>query len=198
MTTAVESSQRGQSVIEFLLLLPMLVGLVVIMLRVNTAIQVSIVNQQYARAQTLFLTMNHHTYPDLYQRVPNFDPYGFNQMMLGVAEETLLESTPENQHPSAPTQNVTRRPSRQDDDAQQEPPERGMVRIRNTITLCTQPNVIRTRKGYEPILPLRAVGNASNRYSVTYAAAGPYNLPSGAFKFEYCRSPFTDGGTVSR
>ena len=38
--------ERGQSLLEFCLLLPVLLGLVTMMIRVNTAIQVSIVNQQ--------------------------------------------------------------------------------------------------------------------------------------------------------
>jgi len=47
------SSERGQSVLEFVFMLPILLGLIVIMVRSNTVIQMSIVNQKYARAQAL-------------------------------------------------------------------------------------------------------------------------------------------------
>ena len=50
--------EDGQSIVEFLVSLPLLVGLAVVLIRVNSAIQMSIVNQQYARAQTLNLTYN--------------------------------------------------------------------------------------------------------------------------------------------
>jgi hypothetical protein len=50
--------EAGQSLLEFLLMFPMLLALVIVLIRVNTAIQISIVNQQYARAQTFVLTSN--------------------------------------------------------------------------------------------------------------------------------------------
>ncbi len=53
MTTAASLShpESGQSVLEFLLLIPLIVALTVLLVKMNAVIQVSIVNQQYARAQ---------------------------------------------------------------------------------------------------------------------------------------------------
>ena len=49
--------------LEFLVMLPLMVGLAMLMIRVNTVIQMGIVNQQYARAQALFVAGNGSEYP---------------------------------------------------------------------------------------------------------------------------------------
>ncbi|MEO5970142.1 MAG: hypothetical protein ABIQ95_09460, partial [Bdellovibrionia bacterium] len=57
-TKTVKSNNEGQSVIEFIFMLPLLIGMSTLLVNINTAIQMGIVNQQYARFQTLFLTFN--------------------------------------------------------------------------------------------------------------------------------------------
>ncbi len=49
-------AQAGQSLLEFVLMLPVIFGLANVIYRANMAIQQSIVNQQYARQQTLIIT----------------------------------------------------------------------------------------------------------------------------------------------
>ena len=93
--------------LEFLLMLPVMMGLVILMIRVNSAIQVSIVDQQYARAQAHFLTFGSPVFPQISQRVPNLDGKGYNQMVMGVSDNlTSLRAQPT--YPGATTQNIAR------------------------------------------------------------------------------------------
>lgn len=127
--------EAGQSLIEFLLMLPLLIGMVIILIRVNTAIQISIVDQQYARAQALFLTFNSPFYPKLnIQQV--LGQSKINQMMVGVSDNVAPESG--SYSPTATVQRITRTLANVGSDSpKEEPIQRGKVRIRNTVTLCT-------------------------------------------------------------
>lgn len=179
---SVAGNQGGQSVLEFLLLLPLLLGFAGLMVRMNQAIQVSIVNQKYARAQALFLTMNNREYPALYQRVPNLTASGYNQMFLGVSENPAPDAnSDEPYNPEATVSRVSRKAGGGSDNAQEEPDERSRVRIRTTVALCTQPNVLMQGNRAVPILPLDERS--------PYKAIGEYKYPAGNFKFDYCRSP---------
>jgi hypothetical protein len=82
--------------------------------------------------------------------------------------------------PRASVQNVARRKPAgfQGDAVQQEPNERANVRIRSTVTLCTQANVVAGQGRDVPLLPLNG----------DWKAAGPSNLNEGS-RFEYCKSP---------
>src|SRR4051812_17762912 len=81
----VAKNDEGQSVLKFLLMLPMMVALVVILVRINTAIQIAIVDQQYSRTQALALSYNSSVYPLLRLRNPHLTDKGYNQMILGVS-----------------------------------------------------------------------------------------------------------------
>ena len=142
--------EHGQSVLEFVFMLPVLLGLIVIMVRSNTAIQMSIVNQKYARAQALWLTFNSPHYPKLSFRTAGtagdqFVQYGFNRMVIGMAE-TPVDDT--GGKPTASMQPVTRGgvPA-PEGPSQSEPIDRAQVRIRTTVALCTQTNAIVTSEG---------------------------------------------------
>src|SRR5947209_8462468 len=100
-----ESDNRGQSVLEFLFMLPIMVALTMMLVKVNTAIQVSIVNQQYARAQALWLTFNSPIYPALVSRMANFLPRAFNQMIIGVSDNLAV---PTGYEPKAMEQKINR------------------------------------------------------------------------------------------
>ncbi|MFZ9596757.1 MAG: hypothetical protein ACO3A2_11875 [Bdellovibrionia bacterium] len=115
--------------------------------RINTAIQMSIVNQKYARAQALNLTANSPYYPAIKNPTSlNADdgPRGrllsqrANQMILGVSDNIAGASTRE-YVPIATEQMIVRKASL----AKRNPPgEEGnlrldWVRIRNSVTLCT-------------------------------------------------------------
>jgi len=72
-------------------------ALVIVLARVNMAIQVSIVNQQYATAQAHWLAFNSAPFfPQLFLRVRNFQeaPKRGNLMILGVSSNTVPEDEP--------------------------------------------------------------------------------------------------------
>lgn len=149
--------EKGQSVIEFVFMLPILVGLIVVMVRTNTVIQMSIVNQKYARAQALWLTFNSPYYPRLSFRKPkdtcgDFDSndqfirYGFNRMVIGMADQPVEDTGGK---ADAVTQYVARdnAQSGAEGPSQSEPLDRAKVRVRTTVALCTQTNAIVTSQG---------------------------------------------------
>lgn len=156
-------SEEGQSIVEFLFMLPVVIGITLVLVRVNTAIQVSINNQQYARAQLFFINQNSPIYPRLDLRDALIER-GSSQMVLGVSNNIT-----EGQYytPEATTQAVTR-PGQDggSNDTQQEPFERGMVRVRNTVALCT------------PVLALAPNLPVSSQYFGEQTS------------FQYCRSPY--------
>lgn len=142
--------ESGQSVLEFLLMLPLMLGLTALTLRMNMAIQMSIVNQQYARAQAFHLTFHSPYYPEaIGARREN----GFNQMVMGVSEN-LPESEGEagEYQPEASVAVVARnrRLANRPGGAQEQPRERSHVRVRNTVTLCTASHFVVTDRGRQP------------------------------------------------
>ena len=143
-------TQSGQSIVEFLILLPFLIGLTVIMIRANTAIQFSIVDQQYARAQAFFLAFNHNTYPSLLgsdgapalRSVLTEDAQ--NQLVLGVSNQAPPDSDEANFQPDAQVQRVARTLKKAGAIGApgEQPTERGHVRVRNTVGMCIPSTVI--------------------------------------------------------
>lgn len=143
------SDDSGQSILELLFLLPMLVGLIVILIRVNTAIQISIVNQQYSRSMIFFSNMNSPTYPSrtLYKRAVALNAL-VNQMTFGVSDKPIGQNDNDfeaTNTPEASTQYVARKP-RQGSEEPGNVSQRGRVRIRNTVTLCTPALALRVNK----------------------------------------------------
>lgn len=132
------NGEAGQSVIEFLLMFPLLVGIAVLLVRMNMAIQVSIVNQKYTRAQTFFLAFNSPYFPSIAQREG-----GVNQITMGISDEVVPSDTADFQ-PGATRVMISR--SRKlagaEPPAQNEPAQTGFVRVRNTMTMCSQSNLI--------------------------------------------------------
>jgi hypothetical protein len=149
----------GQSLLEFLLLLPFLLGLTILMIRANQAIQISIVNQQYARAQTHFITFNSPYYPD--NRVGRRDEMirnGVHAITLGVGEKSIGGDDEESSDiPEAPMQMVARSEQKAGPKpaAQEESERSGWVRIRNTITLCSGSLAFQSGGGF---LDLKRIG----------------------------------------
>ena len=133
------SNESGQSVIEFMLMLPLMLALTVLLVKMNTAIQMSIVNQQYARAQLTFLTFNSSSYPQRKLVKSLFERTNSNRMIIGVAENSFPpEGTAA---PEASTYTVARNSKRVGaDPPQDEPRQRAKVRIRDTVEMCTQNN----------------------------------------------------------
>ncbi len=163
-------TQEGQSILEFLLLLPIMVGIVAVMIKVNSLIQMAIVNQQYARSQALFLTYNSPVYPELRFRAGNsgMEAQGYSQMVVGVSEN--IADGGSEYEPEASTQNILRtigQPIGNDDPRFEGSRLRGLVRVRNTVTLCTQTNSVAIKGGFIPA----------------------YRMQEGV-QLQYCRSPF--------
>ena len=145
------ANERGQSVLEFIFMLPILLGLIVVMVRTNTAIQMSIVNQRYAREQATWLTFNSPYYPRLSFRKEGsaedqFIKTGFNRMVIGMADQPVDDT---GGTAVAVTQVVARDTgaAASDGPAQAQPEDRSKVRIRTTVALCTQTNVVVTPQG---------------------------------------------------
>ncbi len=181
---------KGQSLLEFLVMMPVLFGLALVMIKINTAIQVSIVNQQYARAQGLFLAFNSPTYPQLkfrYGDDRSMVARGFNQLVLGVSQEGGSEDLPADKlNPVAPTQNVVRSQRKVgSNQIQSEPADRGIVRVRTIVSLCTQSSVVNDGGGITAILP----GNVQGE--VNFVATGEYRIPEtpSVDAWAFCRSP---------
>ncbi len=150
-------SDDGQSVLEFVFMLPILVGLIVVMVRTNSVIQMSIVNQKYARAQALWLTFNSPYYPRLsfrkskdacgdFDSNDQFIRYGFNRMIIGMADQPVDDTGGK---ANAVTQLVARDSAKAGPEgpSQSEPQDRAKVRVRTTVALCTQTNAIVTSQG---------------------------------------------------
>lgn len=172
-----QNRESGQSLLEFMLMLPMMIGLVLILVRVNSAIQVSIVNQQYARAHALALNFNSPVYPELRFRVRDLIPHGDNQMVILVAGEPVPENG--DLQPTAATSYIARKKGISDKD-DKDADERALVRIRDTVTICTQSNVVGSASAPSPVLALGP--------EPTFRALGPYNLSEQPQQFQYCRS----------
>jgi hypothetical protein len=175
---------RGQSVLEFLLMLPMMVGLVVILVKVNTTIQISIVDQQYSRAQALWLTFSSPVYPLLRIREGQLTKKKYNQMVLGVSDNAAPAGN-EPYEPLASTHYIARKKG-EADNGDKEAKERALVRVRNTVTLCTQPNVVTGPGGIVPILPL---ADLSGGKGLSFAAGGLSAIGENPHQFDFCGSP---------
>ncbi len=179
------AKEQGQSILEFLILLPMLVGITMILIRINTAIQISIVNQQYARAQTLFLAYNSAFYPEL-SKHDRLISNSTNQMIVGVSDnsEGSNQSGQTSYVPRATVQLVARTPRIvAPNQPQEEPTTRAKVRIRSTVTLCTP--VISLSSGNGTGHAILAV---TPRLRPPFDAVGSSTLSEGS-RFNYCGSP---------
>jgi len=165
-------SNGGQSLIEFVFMLPVMFGMIFILIRVNSAIQVSIVNQKYSRQRLLELVGNSPHYPDVGQRLTEMVTNGINRMVVGVSEE-LIPDKAVDFTPSATTQVITAKKDSSgtaSDAAQEEPDFRAKVRIRNTVELCTPTLSGRSLQG--GLAPLsEAMSNASFD-TVTFCSGG--------------------------
>ena len=167
--------EKGQSILEFVLLLPILLGLSVVLVRVNTVIQASIVNQKYSRAQVLFLTFNSPHYPQKENGIKGaLRDDGIHQLSVGVAETAPPSGDaedPGNKYkPDAPSFRVNRTRNAKGGTSPPEPgadpDETANVLVRNTVTLCTEVLGIKGQDGVLPISQLnesvKAVDLAGN------------------------------------
>lgn len=184
-TMAAKQSSRkdsGQSIVEFLIMLPLLVGLTVVLLRVNSLIQISIVNQQYARAQALWIAFNSPVYPPVYSqgrplRKSAMEEKEYNRMVIGISENQP-DGEDGSYTPETQTQMIARTKAKAGPEGppQEEPSERGFVKVRTTVALCSQSFVMQGQGGTVPIT------SANLREGITPKS------------FLYCRSPLDQEG----
>jgi hypothetical protein len=126
--------ERGQSLIEFVLILPVMVGMLFLMLRVSSGVQVSIVNQKYSRLRIFEFASNAPYYPSLARFRDSFVAQNSNRMVIGVSEEPLTGEG----EPEAPSFKVNAsRVVVGSSEIKSEPTQRSEVRVRNTVELCT-------------------------------------------------------------
>jgi hypothetical protein len=144
------SDERGQSLLEFLFLLPVLLGMVFILFRVSATIQMSIVNQKYIRSHMLNSNFNSAVYPRRERVVSDFAPYNYNRMVMGMGEEPVDEENEGRVDASVSMITRSKRLAGSRGPDQDEPVERSYVRIRNTIAMCTQFNVVSNGGAPEP------------------------------------------------
>ena len=130
-------NRSGQSLVEFVFMLPLIVGMLVLLIRVNSAIQVSIVNQKYSRQRLFELIANNSTYPSDARR-DALRGRKEHRLLVGVSEESTGDQA--DLQVSAPTEWITRSKKAAmgaSTQAQSEPDQRAEVRIRNTVEICT-------------------------------------------------------------
>lgn len=131
--------------LELMFMLPLLFGFAVILYKVTMVMQVSINNAQYARSQIYVLTRNSPEFPRLgLRRDPSMFAGGKqDRMVLGVADidtgagESKIE-------PIATKIDISRTSStaKGSSEAGENIKNRTKVRIRNTMAICTQLNVV--------------------------------------------------------
>jgi hypothetical protein len=130
--------EEGQSIFEFVILFPLLLGMTALLIRMNSVIQVSIVNQKYARLQTHFLTFNSPYFPSRATGTAGDNRVtGMHHLTVGVGDEAI---GPGADRPRAVEVFVGRSPAAvagASDAANSEPPLRAKVRVRTTVSLCS-------------------------------------------------------------
>ena len=173
--------ESGQSIIEFLLMMPIMVGMMVTLVKANTAAQLSIVNQQYARSHALWLAFNSPIYPERRMVLQDFtNGQNSNQMVILVGEETNDEAKEDSNsgggayHPSAPSYNIEKynTPGKKTSSSgvAKSP---SLVRSFASVSLCTQSNAISVGSGIQ-----------------TADKLGNKNVD-----FRFCAYPFIDQGS---
>lgn len=149
MTTGAEQVRRktwayrrrrtgGQSIVEFALLVPLIVGMLQLLIQVQNAISTAIVNQKYARSTLHFLAFNHRYYPERRFSKNGGEGGYFGGWWVGVDDN--MGTGRGDIVPHAPERKIGLRPG--DDEGQAEFPTvaaRQKVRIRITSFICVPP-----------------------------------------------------------
>lgn len=137
--------EEGQSLLEVVFIFPFLFLFIGLLFKMNMAVQMSIVNTQYARIQAYVLTLNSPEYPRIeFRRSPKmFGLGGQDLMVLGVSDPSALTaSAGEGEMPAIPQiEKVGRKGTTvKGSDDPGEPKLRTGIRVRNTASICTQMN----------------------------------------------------------
>lgn len=172
-----EHDDSGQSVLEFLLILPVMMAVVMLMIRVNTAIQMSVVDQKYARSQITFLAANASEYPQRAGIITELGKDGMNQLVVGVSEDAPRDTEGgEGAETAASTYYIGRRPGGMGEDPANGDSisKRVTIRVRNTVTIC---------------LPMISFGGTPAFDPGGTSGTGPkYNYPENPRAWQFCSS----------
>jgi hypothetical protein len=166
----------GQSVVEFLLVLPLLLTILMLIVRVNTVIQMSIVDQKYAREQVLFISGNSPDYPLRANIVTVLAKSGMNQLVVGVSENKPADADGgEGTDTTASTYYIGRKPGlAESQDSGDDITARATIRVRNTVTLC---------------LPMISFGGTpAFDFNPSGGGQSKYNLPDDPRAWKFCSS----------
>lgn len=146
--TSQRMDEKGQSLLEVLLLVPFLFMFVGLLYKMTMATQMAIVNAQYARSQVYVLTSNSPEYPRLQHRwnPTMFATVGQHRMVLGVSDPSALTTSTGQEgtlEPTPQTQNIARNDADLKGSSDRgEVSKRTVVRVRNTAAICTQLNQV--------------------------------------------------------
>lgn len=176
MAASKHAASGGQSVLEFLLLLPLMMALIMLMIRVNLVIQEGIVDQQWARAQALFVSANGAVYPRRPLIIQDLAGLNYNQFVVGVSDTFIKSTDAEGDgggRATASVYDISGGKLAGSDQNTEEPAQRSKVRVRNTVTLCT---------------PVITVGGAPVRRTLNGVLAS-YNMPENPKSYASCSSP---------
>lgn len=135
-------NQKGQSVLEFLFLMPLVVIFIGLLIRIMIVTQTSIVQQKYARAQALTLTGYSPEFPSTILRQSAYELH-MNQMLIGIAKNNAPAEDAD--YPPRPPIVAVSRPGTDMGQTNPNPSSlrrRGRVRVRTSVTLCSQLNAI--------------------------------------------------------
>lgn len=88
MTTAAKQRQRGQALVEFLVVMPVLMTFLWYLLHITAAINKSIVQQKHARSQTFLRLMNHSSGP---QSEPDMNTMERSAYFVAVMDNVVAQ-----------------------------------------------------------------------------------------------------------
>ena len=137
---------KGQSLLEVIFVLPFLFIFVVVLFKLNLAIQAAINNTQYSRSQMFSLAANSTDYPRLEFRLrkgTGFISQQQDMMILGVSDPSAIQAATDSgtMDPIPQTQTLDKTGKNiigSNDKGEQS--KRNEIRIRNTAAMCTQIN----------------------------------------------------------
>lgn len=131
-----KKSNSGQSILEFAFLIPIFATILFLIIEVETAISMSIVNQKYSRNHMHFLFFNHRQYPQ-HDFVQKQKGDSMRRWWIGVDDNSTYNKL-NNIVPKAPTQKIGKIKPSQDEQAG-DVDERQNVRIRTMVFTCVPP-----------------------------------------------------------
>lgn len=142
-TSRKSKGEKGQSLLEFALMLPMLIMMFHLLLDVEKVISTSIVNQKYARGTLNFLMFNHRYYIE-WKNFLKRDDGTIMRRYWTTVDDNVNYGRPDLPKPVAPIRRVgpANQANSASDEAQTEYPDidkRHKVRVRVTAFSCIPP-----------------------------------------------------------